>query len=598
MLASAIAAGGLVGLAVSFRNLPNMGVLQNYSPTEASYIYDVNGNLLTRIHDGSLRETVELDQVSPHLKRAVLAIEDSHFYQHPGINPTSVARAFRANLRQGDIAQGASTLTMQLVKNLFLSPEQTYSRKLAESVMALRIEQIYSKDQIFKLYLNNVFWGHNTYGVETAAYTYFRKSASELNLAEAAMMAGLIRAPERYSPFVDYAATKRRQAVVLERMQQLGWISAQQKKQAFNKPLRVGKPIAWLDSELPYVTQAVKAELKGRFGAEAVREGGLRVQTTIDQGFQDMAKATVKQAHQNIVRQGVNAKQMALVAVDPRTHFVKVMVGGVDYDKSQYNRAVQARRQPGSSFKPFVYYTAFASGNYLPGSKIKDIPVRYGNYKPTNYGGGYMGTITLRTALVQSRNIPAVKLGQALGLENVIFNVRKLGVESPMAPVRSLPLGPEEVSPLEMANAYATFASNGWYEDATAIVRATNSDGRVLIDNQPQPKRVLNPWATATLTDVLKDVVAVGTGQAARIGRPAAGKTGTTRYSRDAWFVGYVPQLAAAVWVGNDDSTRMGTNISGGAVAAPAWRRFMIKALDDKPVQQFSDPNQFQRPAS
>ncbi|PSO49677.1 MAG: penicillin-binding protein [Cyanobacteria bacterium SW_9_44_58] len=600
LLAGSAITGGLVGLALSFRNLPNVRVLENYSPTETSYIYDVKGRLLTRLHGEANRDVVPLEEISPELKKAVLAMEDSHFYQHQGINPTSIARALVVNLRSGEIEEGASTLTMQLVKNVFLSPEKTFSRKLAEAVLALRMEQVFTKDEILEMYLNTIYWGHNNYGVETAAQSYFQKSAEELNLAEATMMAGLIQAPEQYSPFVDYAATKQRQATVLNRMEEIGWITSQTADSAIDEPLLVGKPTAWEESKLPAVTQAVKAELNEQFGKEAATEGGLRVQTTLDYFFQQMAREIVKNANQELRRRGLNSHQIALVAVDPRTHFVKAMVGSVNYQNSQFNRALNARRQPGSSFKPFVYYTAFASGKYTPSSTIKDTPVKYrdgsGYYRPRNYGGGFAGTMSLRQALAQSQNVPAVKLGQKVGLNNVIDVAKKLGMESPLQPVVSLPLGSVGVTPLEMAGAYATFANNGWHSDTTFIVRVTDSQGNVLLNNQPDPKLVLNQWAVASLNSVLQDVIQSGTGTKAQIGRPAAGKTGTTTSERDVWFVGYVPQLATAVWIGNDNYQPLGSDVTGGGFAAPVWRQFMKKALVEEPVQQFPSPSQFEPP--
>lgn len=600
LLSGAVITGGLVGLALSFRNLPDVRVLESYSPTETSYIYDVKGRLLNRLHGEANREVVALEDISPELKQAVLAIEDSHFYQHQGVNPTSIARALVVNWESGQVVEGASTITMQLVKNVFLSPDRTFSRKLAEAVLALRVEQVFTKDEILEMYLNTIYWGHNNYGVETAAKSYFQKSADELSLSEATMMAGLIQAPEQYSPFIDYAETKRRQAIVLSRMEDLGWITPKTADEALAAPLLVGKPTAWQQSKLPVITEAVRAELYERFGKEVVEEGGLRVQTSIDFFFQQMAEEAVQDAHQQLTNRGLRNHQMAIVAVDPRTHFVKAMVGSVNYEASQFNRAIQSRRQPGSSFKPFVYYAAFATGKYTPESMIKDAPVKYrdgsGYYRPKNYGGGFAGDVSLRKALMQSRNIPAVKLGQEVGLNNVIDVTKKLGVKSPLQPVVSLPLGSIGVTPLEMAGAYATFANNGWHSDPTFIVRVSDSQGNILLDNQPEPKLVLDQWAVASLNNVLQGVVESGTGTQAKIGRPAAGKTGTTSSERDVWFVGYVPQLATAVWIGNDDYRPLGAGVTGGGFAAPVWRKFMQRALVGEPVQQFTPPSQFQRP--
>ena len=601
MLASSVVAGGLVGLAISFRNLPDVRVLRNFVPTETSYIYDIKGKLLDSLHGEHNREVVKLDEVSPDLKRAVLAIEDSHFYLHDGINPNSIGRALLVNWRRGAVVEGGSTVTMQLVKNLFLSRERTVSRKLAEAVLAIRVEQIFTKDQVLEMYLNNIYWGHNSYGVETAAQSYFGKSAKDLNLAEASMMAGLIQAPEDYSPFINYKETKRRQSLVLQRMQNLGWITAKEAEEAKTAKLLINQPTAWKTSELPYITEAVVAELQQRFGEDAVLKGGMRVQTTVDYNFQKMAEENVAEAHRRLRRRGLYADQVALVAVDPRTHYVKAMVGGVNYKQSQFNRAIQSLRQPGSAFKPFVYYAAFASGRYTPYSTVEDKKVKYRDgsiyYEPQNYGGNFSGTVSLRTAIVTSLNVPAVKIGQAVGIDRVIEICRMLGISSPLDPVISLPLGSIGVTPLEMAGAYATFASNGWHSKPTVIARVTDSSGNVLLDNTPKPRLVLDPWATASLTGTLKGVLqGGGTAPAAAIGRPAAGKTGTTTSERDVWFVGYVPQLSVSVWIGNDNYRPLGRGVTGGGYAAPIWRDFMREALKNEPVKHFPAPSKFPRP--
>jgi len=600
MLTSSVVAGGLVGLATSFRNLPDVRVLRTYVPTETTYIYDIKGKELASLHGEANREVVKLDKISPTLKRAVLAMEDSHFYLHHGINPNSVGRALLMNWERGTVVEGGSTLTMQLVKNLFLRPERKFSRKVAEAVMAIRVEQIFTKDQILEMYLNQIYWGHNNYGIQTASQSYFAKSADKLNLAESAMLAGLIQSPEEYSPFVNKEVAKQRQSVVLSRMRELGWITASEEEAARKQPLKIGKLTSWESSQLPYITEAVVNELNERFGRDAVLKGGMRVQTTIDYKFQRMAEETISRAHNNLRYRGLYPDQVALAAVDPRTHFVKALVGGISYEKSQFNRAIQARRQPGSSFKPFVYYTAFATGKYSPESTVIDAPVSYrdgdGWYSPQNYGGGFSGAMSIRTALINSTNIPAVKIGKAVGLDKVIETCRSLGIKSPMEPVTSLPLGAIGVTPLEMAGGYATFASNGWYSEPTVIVRVTDSGGNVLLDNTPKPRLVLDSWAAASLNSVLQGVISGGTGTAAQIGRPAAGKTGTTSSERDVWFVGYVPQLAAAVWIGNDDNRPLGGGATGGGFAAPIWRDFMLQALKNEPVQSFKPASNFNRP--
>jgi len=601
MLTSAAVAGTLVGLAVSFRNLPDVRVLRGYLPSETTFIYDIKGKVLAGIHGEANREVVPLDKISPELKRAVLASEDSDFYQHYGINPTSVGRAFLSNWRHDTVVEGGSTVTMQFVKNVFLSPKRQFTRKIAEAVLAIRLEQILPKDQILELYLNQVYWGHNNYGAETAAQTYFNKSAAKLDLAESAMMAGLIKAPEDYSPFVNKKLAKQEQEIVLSRMVLLGWITPAQAAAASKEKLKFGKIRSFQASQMPYVTDGVFEELVKRFGLEAVLKGGMRVQTTVDSNLENIAQDTVAKWHKTLLEEGVYADQMALVSVDPRTHFIKAIVGGVDYQKSKFNRATQAHRQPGSSFKPFVYYTAFASGKYTADSSIDDSPVSYRDgsnamYSPNNYDNTFQGEISIKHALEFSRNVPAIKIGQAVGLNKVIQNVRTLGIKSPIEPVISLPLGAIGVTPLEMASAYATFASNGWQSPTTMIVRVTDSSGNVLLDNTPKPQLVLDPWATATLTSVLQGVVSEGTGVAAQIDRPAAGKTGTTSSERDIWFVGYVPQLATAVWVGNDNYKPLGHGATGGGFVAPIWKDYMVQAMQHVPTQQFKSPSDYDRP--
>jgi penicillin-binding protein 1A len=602
MLTSSIVAGGLVGLAISFRNLPDVRQLRNFFPSETTYIYDIKGKLLASLHGEANREVVALDRISPNLKRAVLASEDGHFYYHHGINPSGVGRAVVSNWRSGGVREGGSTITMQLVKNLFLSRKRAFTRKIAEAVLAIRLEQILSKDQILEMYLNQVYWGHNNYGVQTAARSYFNKSAEYLTLGESAMMASLIQAPEEYSPFVNMKKAKEQQKIVLGRMLELNWINQKEYDDALKEEIKLGKIRSFQGSALPYVTNAVSQELAKKFGREALLKGGMRVQTTIDSNFQEMAEKMVGRWHNRLLGQGLYKNQIALVAIDPRTHYVKALVGGVDAKTSEFNRATQAQRQPGSSFKPFVYYAGFASGKFGPDSTVYDTPVSYrdgdGWYYPRNYDGGFSGSMSIRTALAQSRNIPVIKIGKSIGMNKVVETCRTLGIMSPMEPVTSLPLGAIGVTPLEMASAYATFANYGWQSPATVIARVTDSSGNVLLDNTPKPQQVLDPWASAAIIDVMRGVITNGTGKNAAIGRPAAGKTGTTSSEKDIWFVGTVPQLTTAVWVGRDDNRQLASGATGGVMVAPLWREFMSKALQNVPVENFKSPSQFPRPKS
>jgi penicillin-binding protein 1A len=600
MLASSVVAGGLVGLAISFRNLPDVRQLRNFLPSETTYIFDIKGKLLTRIHGEANREVKPLDKISPELKRAVLASEDSDFYYHHGINPKGVGRAVVTNWAAGGVREGGSTITMQLVKNLFLSHRREFTRKIAEAVLAIRLEQILSKDQILEMYLNQVYWGHNNYGAQTAARSYFNKSAEHLNLAESAMMAGLIQAPEEYSPFINMEKAKYQQKEVLGRMLSLGWITQKEYDDALNYKIKLGRIKSFQGSALPYVTNTVAQEIARKFGRETLLKGGMRVQTTVDADFQRMAEETVSKWHKTLLGQGLSKNQMALVAIDPRTHFVKALVGGVNSKAGEFNRATQAYRQPGSAFKPFVYYAAFATGKYGPETVVSDTPVSYrdgsGWYSPRNYDGGFQGSMTIRTALKLSRNVPVIKIGKTIGMNKVVETCRTLGIMSPMEPVTSLPLGAIGMTPMEMAGAYATFANYGWQSPTTVIVRITDSVGNVLLDNTPKPQMVLEPWAAAAVIDTMRSVITDGTGKAADIGRPAAGKTGTTSSEKDIWFVGTVPQLTTAVWVGRDDNKQLASGATGGGKVAPVWRDFMLKALKDVPVENFKSPSQFPRP--
>ncbi|MEH2115162.1 transglycosylase domain-containing protein [Nostoc sp.] len=604
MVGSSVLAGGLVGLAISFRDLPDVRQLRTFFPSETSYIYDIKGKLLSSIHGEANREVVTLDHISPNLKRAVLASEDSHFYDHHGINPVGIGRAALVNWVAGGVREGGSTITMQLVKNIFLSQKRAFTRKIAEAVLAIRLEQVMSKDHILEMYLNQVYWGHNNYGVQTAARTYFKKSAENLTLGESAMMAGLIQAPEEFSPFVSMKLAKQKQKEVLGRMLELDWISQQEYNDALNEEIKLGKIKSFQGSALPYITNTVAQELIQKFGRQALLTDGMRVQTTVDAKFQMMAEETIKKWHKTLEAEGLKNNQMALVAIDPRTHFVKALVGGVDSKTSEFNRATQAQRQPGSSFKPFVYYTAFASGKFTPDTTVLDSPVSYrdgnGWYYPHNYDNTFtfMGAIPIRTALAQSRNVPAVKIGKAVGMNKVIETCRTLGINSPMVPVSSLPLGAIGVTPLEMASAYATFANYGWQSPPTVIARVTDSSGNVLLDNTPKPQLVLNPWASATTLDVMQTVVKEGTGRGADIGRPVAGKTGTTSSEKDIWFIGTVPQLTTAVWVGRDNNGQLAHDATGGGMVTPIWRDFMQKALKDVPIENFQPPSKFSRPKS
>ncbi|WP_017325895.1 transglycosylase domain-containing protein [Synechococcus sp. PCC 7336] len=605
VLGVTVVSGTLIGLAVSFRNLPEVQSLRYYVPNETTTIVDINGTLIASLHGEANRQLVPLEAISNEMKLSLLAIEDSHFYLHSGINPVRIGRAFLGSVQGGlGSAGGGSTLTMQLVKNLFLTPDRTISRKAAEAVLAVRVEQVFDKNEILEMYLNQVYWGHNLYGIETAAESYFDKEASELNLAESAMLAGLLQAPEQLSPFRNFEAAKRRQETVLQRMVELEWIDADTALAAAQQELTLGQ-ITSFQASAPAIADAIEAELIDRFGRDALLRGGFRVQATIDLDLQREAQQAVNDGAAFLQQYNRQANQLALVAVDPRTGFIKAMVGGVNAERGQFNRSIQAIRQPGSAFKPFVYYTALASGRYSLTSLLNDSPITYPDgpgrtYSPRNYDSRFMGTLTLQRALELSRNVPAVKLANAVGVSDVIESARAAGIQQAMQPNLSLALGAADITPLEMASAYATFANGGVRIEPSLILQVIDTQGNIIETAQPDTERTLDPWAVASLVEILQGVTLRGTGVAARLedGRPLAGKTGTTSDFRDAWFVGFTPQLSTAVWIGNDNNSPMAHGTTGGGYVAPIWKQFMDAALADVPVEEFPPAYQFTRPAS
>ncbi|GAB4212090.1 MAG: penicillin-binding protein 1A [Synechococcales cyanobacterium] len=601
LLGTTTTAAGLVGLAMSFRNLPDVYQLRNYVPVETSHILDVNGQVLASLHGEANRQVVQIDEVAPTLRLAVLAIEDSHFYNHRGINPVGLGRAVVGTLEGGlGSAGGGSTITMQLVKNLFLRPERTLSRKVAEAVLAVRLEQVFNKDDIFEMYLNQVYWGHNLYGIQTAAESYFNKSAGTLNLAESSMLAGLLQAPEVLSPFRNLPAAKERQKVVLNRMADLGWISREEATAAYQEDLKLGR-ITSFRSSAPPVTDAIVSEMQRRFGDKALTDGGMRIQSTIDMALQKHAEQVVNEGSRYLQSIGRRANQMALVAIDPRTGHIKAMVGGVNQQRGQFNRATQARRQSGSTFKPFVYYAALASGRYSPYSVVMDTPISYpGGYVPKNYDSTFYGAMSFRQALELSRNIPTVQIADSVGIRQVIAVAESIGIESSMYPNLSTALGSASVSPLEMARAFSAFANGGYAIDPTLLLQVVDRTGQELRSGDPTLQPTLDPWSVATINQILQGAVSNGTGRAAMLddGRPVAGKTGTTSDFRDAWFIGYTPQLVTAIWIGNDNNSPMASGTAGGAFVAPVWKRFMTEAMKGQPAETFAPPERFAPPRS
>jgi penicillin-binding protein 1A len=590
-------AGTIAGIVAAYsRNLPDISRMADYQPASSTRIFARDGTLLASVYKEN-RVWVPLSRIPPVMQQAVIANEDHNFYSHHGVDFGGIARAAWADLTHQEF-QGASTITQQLARKLFLNDQVSLSRKIQEALLAMEIERYYTKDEILERYLNMVYLGSGAYGVDAAARTYFGESVEKLTLPQAALIAGVIAAPSDYSPFVNLALARDRQHHVLDRMADSGFITQAQADNAKNASLGLTTQRApGLQGYLyPYYTTYVIAQLDKLFGTQAVEEGGLQVYTALDRGMQQDAEAAVKAGLAEAGAEGINAHEAALVAIRPSTGEILAMVGGSGFSlANQFNRAWQAHRQPGSSFKLYVYTAAIDSG-IPPNTIMDDSPVGYPmgdgtTWYPRNDDGRFMGAITLRTALAQSRNVVAVKLADRVGLDKIIDYAHRMGVTAPLEANLSLALGSSVVSPLDQAAGYATIANQGVHIDPSALRVVRDSLGNVVLDDEyPQAQDVVSAGTAYIVTTMLEDVINHGTGYPnAVIGRPAAGKTGTTSDFRDAWFVGFTPDLVTAVWLGNDDYSRMNESY-GGNIPARIWARFMKAALATAPKRDFTFP--------
>ncbi|MGQ0742302.1 MAG: transglycosylase domain-containing protein [Alphaproteobacteria bacterium] len=521
-------------------------------------------------------ERLSLDQLPPYVPAAFLAMEDRHFYEHEGVDPSGILRAALVNLLEGQVAQGGSTITQQLAKILFLSPERTLSRKIAEMRYAMALEKSLSKRQILELYLNRIYLGSGAYGVDGAAHVYFGKSARKLTVAEAAMLAALTRAPTAFSPRRDLAAAQKRADKVLDAMFEMGAATDAQIAEARLRPAEITDLTE--DNARNFFLDTA-AEESRRLAGGAV--GDLTVVVTLDTAMQSAARKAIENV---LDKRGVkaNATQAAFVAMTPEGA-VKALIGGRDYAESTYNRITQAHRQPGSAFKPFVYLAALEAG-LTPGMTREDRPITIGNWSPENYGHKEWGTLTLTEALAHSVNRVAVGIEQEVGVESVIAVARRLGITTTLQPDATLALGSSDVYPLELAAAFGSFASVGLQVRPYLVLEVRDAKGRVLYKRlKAAPERVMGEEQANAMNAMLYEVIESGTGRGAAVsGYELAGKTGTTQDYRDAWFVGYSTALVAAVWVGNDDFTPM-KGVTGGGIPAQIWQRFMKAAVKKYP---------------
>ncbi|MCH7923190.1 MAG: PBP1A family penicillin-binding protein [Nitrospinae bacterium] len=713
LVAGSAAAGGLY-LYFS-RDLPDVRTLRNYRPSLITRLYDGNDQVLTEFFIEK-RYLVPLEQIPAILREATLAAEDSRFYSHHGLDFKGILRASLANLRAGEVVEGGSTITQQVAKTLFLTPERTLARKFREAILAWRIERTFTKEEILELYLNNVYYGHGAYGVEAAAKTYFAKPVTEVTLSESAMLAGLVRAPAPYSPYFHLARAQARRSHVLRRMLVGGFISRAEMELALDETMSLaarGKKT----HPAPYFVELIRKNLESTYGSTQLYRGGLQVYTTLQPKLQAAAEralreglmavdkrrgwrgplaklaslpvepfdwtALYEQADQAPVpeqfgdgdvvvgvvletapdrtivatpagRGGIPFETMrwarppdptvdalwrrinhpsaalapgdlilvrligwrqeeglyglelhqeplvqgALVCLESATGKILAMVGGYDFNLSQFNRAVQAIRQPGSAFKPIIYGAAMEKG-FTPASVIIDSPIIFNegdwhgaeNWKPVNFEEKFYGPTTLRTALVHSRNVVTVKLLKAVGVERLVSFAHRLGITSPLTPDLSLALGSSGVSPLELTSAFAVYGNQGRRAKPFPVRKILDWEGRILEEHTPEIERVIDPEVAYIITHLLQDVIRHGTGWRVRaLGRPAAGKTGTTNDFNDAWFLGFTPQLAAGVWVGMDQEKSIGKNETGSRAASPIWLAFMRDALKGEPKEAFPVP--------
>ena len=677
------------------RDLPDFTAIKEYRPPVVSRIYARDGRLMGEFY-AERRIEVPYSRLPRHLILAFVAAEDARFFEHPGVDVLGIIRAFVRNLEAGEIVQGGSTITQQVVKRILLTPEKSFARKVKEAVLAYRIDNYLTKEEILEIYLNNIFLGHGAYGVEAAAQEFFGKHVEELNLAEAALLAGIPKAPSRYSPILNPRNAKERQGYVLKRMAELGFISRKEARQAFAHPL-VFKPNrpGWI-KECGYFTEHVRSLLEERFGRDRLMDLGLRVYTPADVSLHRIAQKSLKEGIDALVRRNgyrgpsrhLKGKELkafedrqvayfrkypprqgqlvtalvsgmdknrtihikmgeypgvlepsdrsdklvtgtyaalrpgdvvkvrllgqdrrtklwsaglepaptvqgALISMELESGKVRVLIGGRDFNDSSFNRAVQARRQPGSAFKPIIYAAAVERG-YGPNSILYDEPLslpggRPGQlWSPQNYDHTYSGPISLATALARSRNVPAVRMMMALGVPTVVQMAKTLGITSPIYPNYASALGASEVTPLELTRAYSVFPNRGRLVEPVFIERIEDRDGRVLYESRPVKLQVMSPEGADTMTQLLIGVVEHGTATRVKVlKRPIGGKTGTTNRTRDAWFIGFTPSLITGVWVGMDDERSLGPKETGAQAAAPIFISYMQEALKGQPVEQF-----------
>ncbi len=589
------------------QDLPELNKLKHYEPSQATRVYSDDHRVIGQFYIEK-RVFVPLAEMPPEMFQAILAVEDARFYEHKGFDPLRMMGALIRNLQGfGVRQQGASTITQQITRALFLTPEKTFTRKIKEILLARKIESVLTKDQILELYLNQIYFGEGAYGVAVAARTYFGKELKDIRLGEAAFLAGLPKGPNNYSPYEHEKAGINRQRVVLKRMREEGYITQTQYDHVYQEKLVFKERSVGEESIAPYYTEYIRQYLITRYGADLVYKGGLNVNTPLNIEMQQAAENALRKGLEALdQRQGYKNKlghrgvlppvEGAVVVLDPATGSVKAMVGGYDFRRSEFNRALQSRRQPGSAFKPIIFGTAIERG-FTPASIVVDNPVIFENagggkiWKPENYSNKFYGPISLREALTYSRNLATINLLEQVGVSPVIEFATRLGIRSPLTHDLTLALGSSGVSLMELTSAYAVFANKGLRTRPTFFIDIKDHTQKILAEREMAPVKAISEETAFVVTNMLIDVIQKGTASKANfIDRPIAGKTGTTNNFIDAWFIGYTPNLVVGVWVGFDEEHTLGDKESGGSAALPIWIDFMKEILPRIPPLPFPTP--------
>lgn len=589
---------------VNYLEIPDVKQLETYKPKSATRLYADDGTLFAEVF-AEKRIPIPITQMPEHLKKAFIAIEDVRFYKHFGIDLRGIGRAIFRNIFKGHITEGASTITQQLARNLYLTREKTIKRKIEEAILAVQIERTYSKDEILNMYLNLIYLGEGAYGVEAASYTYFHKRASELTLEEAATLAALTKSPSKLSPFKNPAKAKERRDLVLWKMYEAGFINRNEYREAIKKPINLA-PFRAYERKTGYFIEHIKQLLEDFVeNPQDIYIKGFDINTTINLKLTEYAYEAIEKGLEGFKARNPKKTvlpEVALIAMEVKTGEIKVLIGGKDFSLSPFNRATQAKRQPGSAFKPIIYLSAIEQG-FKPEHMLLDAPISFVNpytksvWQPRNYKNEYHGHVTMRKALELSLNTATVRLLEKIGLNNVIELAQRMNITSKFEPNLSIALGATEVIPLELASAYATIARGGTCIEPVAIKRLATTEGELIYEHEPEEKRIVSEEAAYTLVDIMKGVIKNGTARAAsKLPYFLAGKTGTTNDFKDAWFIGFSPHLLCLVWVGYDKGENLGPKESGATAALPIWIDFMSKALQHYPNDDFIKENQEEEP--